>query len=200
MPQNTKSQPAEDTGNSAPDSASERAIAAGKGRPTPTRKEKEEARKRPLVVTDRNEARKRAREQAQLERDKFRVGYASGVEKYLPARDRGEQRRYIRDYVDARTSIGEFMLPVLGVVVILSFVSDLFPAIQLASILLLWAFLIIAIVDVLILGRIVRKKLAAKFGESRVETGIRWYAGMRALQWRAMRMPKPQVKRRQYPS
>ena len=43
------------------------------------------------------------------------------------------------------------------------------------------------------------KKLAAKFGADKVEK-VRWYAAMRALQLRPLRLPKPQVKRGQYPS
>ena len=62
----------------------------------------------------------------------------------------------------------------------------------------LWGFFILAIVDVLIVGMLLRRKLAAKFGEDRVEK-VRWYAAMRALQLRPMRLPKPQVKRGQFP-
>ena len=170
---------------------------SGKGRPTPTRKEKEQARKRPLVSNDRAEARRVAREHMRAERDKQRVGMENGVEKYMPLRDRGVQKRWVRDYVDARTSVGEFMLPVLGVVIVLY----VFPQVEVQLIMMgiLWLFLIAAFIDALILGRIVRKKLAAKFGESKVESGVRWYAGVRAMQLRGMRLPKPQVKRRAYP-
>ena len=170
---------------------------SGKGRPTPTRKEKEEARKRPLVSNDRAEARRVAREHMRAERDKQRVGMENGVEKYMPIRDRGVQKRWVRDYVDARTSVGEFMLPVLGVVIVLY----VFPQVEVQLIMMgiLWLFLIAAFIDALILGRIVRKKLGEKFGVSKVESGVRWYAGVRAMQLRGMRLPKPQVKRRAYP-
>jgi hypothetical protein len=170
---------------------------SGKGRPTPTRKEKEQARKRPLVSNDRAEARRVAREHMRAERDKQRVGMENGVEKYMPLRDRGVQKRWVRDYVDARTSVGEFMLPVLGVVIVLY----VFPQVEVQLIMMgiLWLFLIAAFIDALILGRIVRKKLGEKFGVSKVESGVRWYAGVRAMQLRGMRLPKPQVKRRAYP-
>lgn len=170
---------------------------SGKGRPTPTRKEKEQARKRPLVSNDRAEARRVAREHMRAERDKQRVGMENGVEKYMPLRDRGVQKRWVRDYVDARTSVGEFMLPILGVVIVLY----VFPQVEVQLIMMgiLWVFLIAAFIDALILGRIVRKKLGEKFGESKVESGVRWYAGVRAMQLRGMRLPKPQVKRRAYP-
>ena len=56
------------------------------------------------------------------------------------------------------------------------------------------------ILDSLILGFLITRKLKAKFGEDKVERGVRWYAAMRALQLRPLRLPKPQAKRGQYPS
>ena len=37
----------------------------------------------------------------------------TGEERYLPARDRGPVKRFIRDYVDSRFSFVELMIPVL---------------------------------------------------------------------------------------
>jgi hypothetical protein len=169
----------------------------GKGHATPTRKEKEEARKRPLVSNDRAEARRTARATMQVERNKQREGLANGVERYLPFRDRGPQKKYVRDYVDARTSVGEFLIPLMFLIIILS----LFPQveIQFASTLLMLFFFVASILDGIVLGFTIRRKLGEKFGASKVESGVRWYAGVRAFQFRSMRMPKPQVKRRAYP-
>jgi len=85
-------------------------ISSTKGHATPSRKEQEAARKRPLVANDRAERRRREREAANAERERARVGMANGEQKYLPIRDRGPQRKYIRDYVDARWSVGELLL------------------------------------------------------------------------------------------
>lgn len=169
----------------------------GKGKPTPTRKEKEAARKRPLVSNDRAAARKQARATMQEKRERARIGMANGEERFLPMRDRGPQKRWVRDYVDARFSIGEFLIPIMLFVLVLSVIPQ--PEVALISIALLWLFFVAAVVDVFILGRIVQKRLGEKYGASRVEK-VRMYAAMRALQLRAMRLPKPQVKRRQYPS
>ncbi|MBN9241087.1 MAG: hypothetical protein BGO97_15350 [Micrococcales bacterium 70-64] len=170
--------------------------ATGKGHATPTRKEQEAARKQPLVSSDRAEARRKARAQMQLEREKARVGMANGDEKYLPVRDRGPQKRFVRDYVDARFSVGELLIPLMFAVIILTFFPD--PLVQTIGLFALWAFFAVAILDVVILGFVLQRKLAAKFGADRVEK-FRWYAAMRALQLRLMRLPKPQVKRFQYP-
>lgn len=169
----------------------------GKGAPTPTRKQQEAANKRPLVPGDRKEAAKAARAKSADARERARIGMANGEEKYLPMRDRGEQKRYVRDYVDARFSIGEFMIPVMFLVIILTFIPS--PEIQTYGILALWGFFLVAVIDSVILGFTLTRKLAAKYGKDKVEK-VRWYAAMRALQLRAMRLPKPQVKRMQFPS
>ena len=91
-----------------------------KNRPTPKRSAQEAANKRPLVVTDRKAAaaadRARRREAMALQRQAM----ATGDDRHLPARDKGPVRRYVRDYLDSRLMLGEFMLPVMIVVLPLS--------------------------------------------------------------------------------
>lgn len=173
-------------------------LSAGKGRATPTRKEREAANQRPLVSNDRRASSREAKAKYNEARDKARIGMANGDEKFLPARDKGPQRRYIRDYVDARFSVGELMIPVMLLVIVLSFVSD--PLLNIISILALWAFFLLAVLDCVIAGWLVSRRLAAKFGADKVQKGSRWYAAMRCLQMRPMRMPKPQAKRGAYPA
>jgi Protein of unknown function (DUF3043). len=170
---------------------------AGKGRPTPTRKEREAARKRPLVPSDRKEAARQYRAKSADAREKARSGMAAGDERYLTARDKGPQRRFVRDYVDARFNIGEYMIPVMLVVLVLSFIP--IQQTQLYGIIVLWAFFAIAVIDCVILTVRVQRQVAQKFGQTQVERGLRWYAAMRALQLRMIRLPKPQVKRGQFP-
>src|SRR4051812_45926641 len=125
----------------------EDSLSSGKGRPTPTRKEKEEARKRPLVSSDRTAARKASREQMAEARERARIGMARGEEKYLPMRDRGPQKKYVRDYVDARFSIGELMIPFM----VLLILSSLIPIemVTVIGFIAIWAFFILAIADCL---------------------------------------------------
>jgi hypothetical protein len=168
---------------------------AGKGRPTPTRKEREAANLRPLVPKGK-EAQKAQRDRVAEQRNRARIGLANGEEKFLPVRDRGPQRKFVRDYVDARYSVGEAMIPIMVVVILLSLV----PNASSIVLILLWAYFIVAIVDCLLVGQRIRRKLAAAHGADKVESGLRWYAAMRALQMKPMRLPKPQVKRGQFPS
>ena len=172
-------------------------LKSGKGTPTPSRAQQEAARKRPLVPNDRKEAAKQARAKQTEARERARIGMAMGEDKYLPARDRGPQKKFVRDYVDARFSIGEVLIPVMFAVIVLTFIPSY--EVQTIGIFALWAFFLVSVVDVIILGVVLRRKLAAKFGADKVER-IRWYAAMRALQLRPLRLPKPQVKRGQYPS
>ncbi len=172
-------------------------LKAGKGAPTPSRAQQEAARKRPLVPGDRKEAAKLARAKQAEARERARLGMAAGDERYLPMRDRGPQKKFVRDYVDARFSIGEVLIPVMFLVILLTLVPSY--EVQTIGILALWAFFLVAIVDVVVLGFSLTRKLKAKFGEDKVER-VRWYAAMRALQLRPLRLPKPQVKRGRYPA
>lgn len=169
-------------------------VAAGKGRATPRRKEREAANRRPLVPSDRKQASTVSKQQLAAQRERARAGMAAGEEKYLPARDRGPQKRFARDFVDARWNIGEVLLPLL-VLVILSY---FFPTIAQYALIGVWIVIVIVVADGIVLGFQVRRRLAAKFGTA--ERGVRWYAFMRAIQLRPMRLPKAQVKRGQYPS
>ena len=171
-------------------------ISNGKGHATPTRKEKEAARKRPLVANDRVERRRREREAAAAERERARIGMANGEQKYLPIRDRGPQRRYIRDYTDARWSVGELLLPTIA----FFFITSFFPpdsVVQLIGFAIMWFVLLAAIIDAVIVGNILKRKITEKFGS--MDKGGRFYAAMRMVYFRQMRMPKPQVKRGDFP-
>ncbi len=190
-----KQQKTEQTSTETLEETQERLKSGGKGVPTPTRAEQEAARKRPLVPSDRKEAAKQARAKAAEARERARVGMAMGDDKYLPARDRGPQKKFVRDYVDARFSIGEILIPVMFLVIILTFVPS--AEVQAISILVLWAFFAVAVLDCILLGYLLTKKLRAKYGDKAER--VRWYAAMRALQLRPLRLPKPQVKRGQYP-
>jgi len=172
------------------------AVTGTKGHRTPTRKEQEEARKRPLVPTDRRLAAKQSRSQVQAARERARLGMAAGEEKYLPARDKGPQKRYVRDYIDARFSLGEVLLPLLLVTILSYFFESIAPYVLVG----VWAVIVVLVIEGIIVGILVTRRLAEKFGKDKVERGVRWYAFMRMIQMRVLRLPKPQVKRGQFPS
>ena len=70
---------------------------------------------------DKKAAQKLLRERRAESNAKMREGMRTGDERYLPARDKGPVKRFIRDYVDARLSIAEFLLPLLVVIMVLQY-------------------------------------------------------------------------------
>lgn len=169
----------------------------GKGRATPTRAEREAANRRPLVANTK-EARAAAKADLHARRDRARLGMERGEDKYLPARDKGPQRRWVRDYVDAGWHISEWLMAAMLLVILLNLTP--IQAIQLWAMVALWGYMLLAIADMVLLSLRVKRKIAAEFGAERRERGLGWYAAMRSLQMRFMRLPKPQVRRGQYPA
>ncbi len=176
-------------------SADESARPGAKNRPTPKRREQEALNKRPLIVTDRKAATKQDKTARREALAKQRAGMMTGDEKYLPVRDKGPRRRFIRDTVDARWNIGEFMLPIMLIVLLLSFVRTNWAL--LLVFVLVYGLILVAIGDALLMWRRTRRRIEDKFGGA--EKGDAWYAIMRAFQMRRTRMPKPQVDRGQHP-
>ena len=172
------------------------ARAGAKNRPTPKRREQEALNKRPLIVTDRKAATKQDKTARREAMAKQRAGMMTGDEKYLPARDKGPRRRFIRDTVDARWNIGEFMLPIMLIVLLLSFVRTNWAL--LLVFVLVYGLILVAIGDALLMWRRTRRKMDDRFGGA--EKGDAWYAIMRAFQMRRTRMPKPQVARGEHPA
>lgn len=174
--------------------AAERGV---KGRPTPKRRESEAANKRPLVPTDRKGASKADKAKQREARQKAQQAMMAGDERYLPARDRGPIRRFVRDYIDARWNLAEFFLPASFVIVLTVLFAGNRPQLALGAILALYLAVFAAVADAVIATRRVKKRVLAVFGEYPKGTG--WYAVMRAFQIRGTRVPRPKVKRGEYP-
>lgn len=170
---------------------------AGKGRPTPSRKQAEAANARPIVGSKDKSIQKEQRMQQADARERARLGMMQGDERFLTARDRGPQRRFVRDYVDARWNVGEMLIPMMLVVLVMTFIPGV---VQVISLMVIWAFVGLAVLDAVFLGQRLKRILSDKFGEDKLQPGYRWYAAMRAFQFRPLRMPKPQVKRGNRPS
>jgi hypothetical protein len=167
--------------------------ATGKGRATPSRKEREAANVRPLVGNKSPEAKKLQKAQVRQDRLKAREGMASGDEKYLGVRDRGPQRKFVRNYVDSKFSLGELVMPTLLLVILISAIDSYI--VQLTTLLVMWTLFIGVGINGWLLGRGAVRALQEKYGPGKVESGLKWYAAMRSIQMRLMRLPKPQVKR-----
>lgn len=168
-----------------------------KGAPTPSRKAQEEARKRPLVPNDRAAAKVAARDARREEQARMRRALDTGEERFLPFRDKGPQKRYARDYVDARFSLGEYVMFVALAIVV---ASVLFQRADLQIIIFAFFWVLVAAVaiDAWLMSRRLKRQLIEKFHS--VDSGVIWYGTMRSLQFRRLRLPKPMVKRGEFPS
>lgn len=164
----------------------------GKGRPTPTRREAEAARKararKPRSRREQMAAQRSARGESS---QRIRQGIKDGDPKYLPPRDQGPVRKFIRDYVDTRFSIMELMVPLLLVTLALGWSGNAY-LVNMSSLMTMGALVLIA-TDMVILRFRMRRELARRFPEESPK-GTTYYALMRALQMRFMRLPKAQVK------
>jgi hypothetical protein len=164
----------------------------GKGRPTPSRKEAEAAaRARAKVPRTRKEqaaAQRAARGDASR---KMRAAMKTGDERYLPSRDRGPVRRFIRDFVDSRFSFIELMVPLLIVSMVLGYSGN--PSmIQLGNTVLFTTLLVI-VFDIMMLRFRLRRELSRRFPDEPLK-GTTLYAAMRSLQMKFLRLPKAQVR------
>ncbi|HXY62851.1 MAG TPA: DUF3043 domain-containing protein [Mycobacterium sp.] len=182
---------------------------APKGRPTPRRRAAAR-RKGPVAPAPMTAAEARARRKSlagpKLSREERRANSAArraqmadrrermmhGDERYLLARDQGPVRRFVRDLVDARRNVlGLFMPSALT----LLFVMFAVPQLQLYISPAMTVLMGLMMLDGLILGRKVARRVDEKFPdntESRWKLGL--YAAGRASQMRRMRAPRPQVK------
>ncbi|MGZ6341142.1 MAG: DUF3043 domain-containing protein [Candidatus Limnocylindrales bacterium] len=169
----------------------------GKGRPTPTRKEAEAARKARLKAqaAGRRTGARADREAARAERLRVRAALASGDEKHLPARDKGPARRFARDYVDARRTIGEFMLPAMILLIPLTLMASSISNLSVRAYVVLatYLFMLTVVAGTTWLAFRVKREAARRFPDENVR-GVGIYAAMRSLQLRRYRLPKPRVR------
>ena len=167
-------------------------VAQKKGRPTPSRKEAEAANKaRAKVPRTRKEmaaAQKAARGQSSAQ---VRQAMRTGDDRYLPARDKGPVRRFIRDYVDSRFSFIELLIPLMLVVLILGWSGN--ATVTTYANLAMLSVLVLIVIDLLRLRFRLKRELTTRFPDAPVK-GTTYYAVARSMQMRFMRLPKAQVK------
>ncbi|MEO5853345.1 MAG: DUF3043 domain-containing protein [Nocardioides sp.] len=166
--------------------------AEGKGRPTPSRKESEAAaRARAKVPRTRKEQAAAQRTARTDTSQKMRAAMKTGDERFLPARDKGPVRRFVRDFVDSRFSFVELMIPLLVVTMVLGYSGN--PRLAGIGNSVLFGTLLLIVVDILVMRFRLRRQLTERFPEEPLK-GTTYYAVMRSLSMKFMRMPKAQVK------
>ena len=174
----------------------------GKGRPTPKRKVAEAQTLRPLVPKDRKASRKAAKARIRAREDAQYEAMRTGDVAHMPKSERLPWRIYIRDYVDARFNLLEWTFPAIIIMLVGMFASMFATSvvdpvtansIYMMLIVVVYAFIIVGIIDTWLMWRRLKVKLIEKFGERSVAKGSRSasYAWQRAMMVRRWRVPQP---------
>jgi hypothetical protein len=164
----------------------------GKGRPTPTRREAEAAaRARAKGATDRKSAAKAQRQQRYEQNTRMREAMKTGDERFMPARDRGPVRRFVRDLVDSRLSAAEFLLPLLVAIMVLTYSGN--ETLNRYGQSLWMVTILLVTLDTMLLVFRIKRELRRRFPEES-HKGATFYGILRAMQLRFLRLPKSQVK------
>lgn len=186
------------------------AAVAGKGRPTPKRREKVVVRGPVTAPKTRKEAYARQRSQAKAARATPRRTSSSSSSpsssanmstadrraalrsgEMLAKRDQGVTRKIARDFVDSRRLLSNYLLVLFP----LMLVSGLFRGLEIVQIAVLVCFFAI-VGEWWIIGRRIRAISSQRFGEAQGGNFlIGFYAGSRAYLPRRWRLPAPVVAR-----
>jgi hypothetical protein len=157
---------------------------AKKDRPTPSRREAEAARRQRVITTlTPKESRRQSSQQNRAQRMKA-----------VNAREATPEKTLMRDYVDSRFSLGEFLLPSLVIILALSFLSTVVPSITAISTLLMYAFILLVLFDAWRMWRGFKQVLATRQPNAS-SRGLMMYGVNRMIQIRRFRMPAPRLKR-----
>lgn len=121
----------------------------------------------------------------------MRQGMKSGDDRYLPARDQGKVRKFVRDRVDSRLCMAEFLLPLLLVIMVMQYSGN--PSLVTFSSGLWSAMILLLIVDTLLLVFRLKREMKQRFPDESTKGAV-FYGILRSMQLRFLRMPKRQVK------
>ncbi|AKK03555.1 DUF3043 domain-containing protein [Corynebacterium epidermidicanis] len=208
------------TNNSGSDFNDERprAYTPKKGRPTPKRDEVERARgvrRGPVAAPETaKEARARRkamkesmskeeykayknkqREERQRRARETQAAMDRGDEKYLLPRDKGEERKFVRDWVDSKRFLNNLVLPVALALLVIMFVGQIYPTVAGTLSMVTMVIILGFLIEGIFIGRGANKRVREKFPHT-TDTGfgMGFYAYSRATQLRNLRTPKPRVK------
>ncbi|MDV8001894.1 DUF3043 domain-containing protein [Rhodococcus sp. IEGM 1408] len=185
---------------------------AGKGKPTPRRRDQERARglrtgpvtapvtrkeakerRKATEASMTKDERKAARVKQREEREERRQLMMQGDDRYVLSRDRGDVRRFTRDWIDTHRRLINWFMPLALFVIIFQLIPD--PTLMAYSQTLFLVLIAVVIVDGVLLGRTVNRAVRERFPDTDdTGFGLGWYAVMRATQPRMLRTPRPRVR------
>ena len=129
------------------------------------------------------------------EREKARKLAIAGDERYLLPRDRGPQRKIIRDVLDNRYTLIEGLMPLMVLfLVVTSFTDD--RAKNIITVVMILALFAVSI-EAAIINRKSASKIREKLGDdTKIQRGNYFYTVTRGMQPRPLRIPKPAPRRK----
>jgi len=155
-----------------------------KDRPTPTRKEAEAARRQRVTTSlSKKEARAAASRQNRVERMKA-----------MNAREAAPEKALMRDYIDARFNLGEFLLPSVVLILAITILGSYWATVTVIATLAMYVFILGVFVDGYLMWRGFKKVLAARLPKASPK-GLLLYGMTRSTQIRRFRSPSPRIKR-----
>lgn len=155
-----------------------------KDRPTPTRREAEAARRSRV---NRSLSPKEARRLTAQQNREQRM-------RAVNIREAAPEKALMRDYVDARFNLGEFLLPSLVVILALSFLTTVYPTVSAITTVAMYLFILAVLFDSYLMWRGFKRVLAHRMPGAPTR-GLMLYGVNRAIQIRRFRMPAPRTKR-----
>lgn len=163
-----------------------------KGKATPKRKDAVAKTKINSITAPVSKAdRAKNREALKAARAEARAAYMRGDQNALPARDRGPVKKFVRDYIDSRRSLGEYFLPLMVIVLMLTLVPSV--EIRFFAIILMYSAMAYSVAYGFITTSRIKKLVSERFpGEPTKGLGI--YGWLRSTQMRRLRAPAPQKK------
>jgi hypothetical protein len=143
---------------------------------------------------NRREAMKRMRAKQRESRAEARAGMMAGKEEFLLARDKGADRALVRDIVDARRNIASYFLPG-ALIVVIGGSTAMPPQVRLGANILWFMLALAVVVDSFLLTRRIKTLVQQRLPKNTTPPRkLYFYAIMRSISFRRMRMPAPRVK------
>lgn len=157
-----------------------------KNAPTPTRRQAEAARLERLnPQLSRKEARKRNAEENRKRR-------ATAME----AAHATPEKQLMRNMVDSRWNLGEFLLPAMMIFLAMSFLQTRWAFMTTISLSMMYGYIGLVLLDLFLLWRRFKGVMADRHPKVDVKgKGLMMYGFNRSIQMRRLRMPKPTIQR-----
>lgn len=117
-----------------------------------------------------------------------------GEEAYLMDRDKGEVRRFARDWIDSRRFLSNFVMPVAIALLVVMLIGNFNPEFAATASLVAMVLMLGFLVEGITTGMRVNKAARAKFpGTTETGFGLGYYAYSRSVQPRKWRTPRARV-------